>query len=217
MLKTKIKAYSHDYSNKKARQRKTTIAELQKEVQKFEKKLAMINLSSEKAIRIIKYVNIKLDKVKFQLDEEMEYIARGALLRSKTKWFIEGEHSTKYFLTLEKATARNKNMQATRRHNGTLTKNAKEILDLQSEFYSKLYTSNSEIKFNEPIHGPSLSSAQQEQLDIDISVDEIGKAISEMPRNKSPGPDGLPVDFYKVFFVKIKHLLLEVFTHALKV
>jgi len=31
-------------------------------------------------------------------------------------------------------------------------------------------------------------------------MDEIQKAVRSMQCNKAPGPDGLPIEFYKAFF-----------------
>ena len=35
--------------------------------------------------------------------------------------------------------------------------------------------------------------------------------MTKMPTNKSPGPDGLPYEFYITFWEDLKHMLLEVF------
>ena len=41
-----------------------------------------------------------------------------------------------------------------------------------------------------------LSGQQKEHLQIDLSEFEIETAISQMVKDKSPGPDGLSVEFY---------------------
>ena len=37
-----------------------------------------------------------------------------------------------------------------------------------------------------------------ECCDSDLSFDEITKAVKSLANNKTPGPDGLPIEFYKV-------------------
>lgn len=37
-----------------------------------------------------------------------------------------------------------------------------------------------------------------------------------MPSNKSPGPDGLPYEFYVTFWEDLKHMLLDVFVECAK-
>ena len=39
-------------------------------------------------------------------------------------------------------------------------------------------------------------------MDEDLSNDEILKALKKMPNNKSPGPDGIIVEFYKFLMVQ---------------
>ena len=56
-----------------------------------------------------------------KLNEHLEYKAKGARLRSKTKFYEEGELSTKYFLRLEHIKAANKTITALMREDNTIT------------------------------------------------------------------------------------------------
>ena len=51
-------------------------------------------------------------------------------------------------------------------------------------------------------------------LDRPIEVEEISQALKELKNDKSPGTDGFPANFYKIFYVKLKtflhHLFLEI-------
>lgn len=38
-------------------------------------------------------------------------------------------------------------------------------------------------------------------LDAPLTPNKIYKALNKMPNNKSPGPDGLPAEFYKHFIM----------------
>lgn len=42
-----------------------------------------------------------------------------------------------------------------------------------------------------------------------INQNEIKQAIYQMENNKSPGIDGIPIEFYKQFYEYIKHDLLQ--------
>ena len=55
---------------------------------------------------------------------------------------------SKYFFNLEKSRAKNKQMIATKRQDGTITRRPEEILEAQSKFYAKLYTKNTNIRFD---------------------------------------------------------------------
>jgi hypothetical protein len=43
-----------------------------------------------------------------------------------------------------------------------------------------------------------------------ISEEECVKAIKSMQNGKSPGTDGLPVEFYKIFWKNIKKLVIHI-------
>ena len=44
----------------------------------------------------------RLEALKFELEKIIEYRTKGAILRSRSRWYNEGEKNTKYFLNLEK-------------------------------------------------------------------------------------------------------------------
>ena len=48
-------------------------------------------------------------------------------------------------------------------------------------------------------------------MDREIEQKEIALAISQMARWKVAGPDGLPADFYKVFYIKLKDILYNLY------
>ena len=64
--------------------------------------------------------------------------------------------------------------------------------------------------------GPKLLPDVKSELDFPITQEEIGQAILQMAQNKSLGPDGIPIDWYKMFYSRIKNLLREVFNEAYK-
>lgn len=49
-----------------------------------------------------KYAWTELEAKKEQLESLIEYKTKGAIIRSKSRWYNEGEKNTKYFLHLEK-------------------------------------------------------------------------------------------------------------------
>lgn len=48
-------------------------------------------------------------------------------------------------------------------------------------------------------------------LDDPITHDEIAKALKQLPIGKTPGPDGLPVTFYRVFYPQLRDHMLHLF------
>ena len=53
-----------------------------------------------------------------------------------------------------------------------------------------------------------ISSEQRQSLDKNITLEELEKAVKKLQKGKSPGPDGIPAEFYQVYWDKIKHLYL---------
>ena len=73
MLKTDIIEISMQHSHIKASKRKKLRVDLLKKKASLRKKLACINLHSDKAIAIIQKVNVKLDEIDAQLQKEADY------------------------------------------------------------------------------------------------------------------------------------------------
>ena len=212
LLKMKLINFAQAYSKEKAKNRRATVPKLQDRISKLKKRMAMINLSSDRAVKFIDKINSKLHPLKKQLDEELGYIARGAILRSKINWYQYGEHNSKYFMALEKNRAKAKVMNATLRHDGSKTTNRAEILDIQVDFYRKLYTSNPEVKFEFPSGiAPQVMDEQKIEMKKQLEKREIALAIVQMARWKTPGVDGLPADFYKMFYGKLQDILFELY------
>ena len=54
-------------------------------------------------------LTMQLEGYKQELEKLIEYKTKGSIIRSKTRWYNEGEKSTKYFLGLEKRHVNKKN------------------------------------------------------------------------------------------------------------
>jgi len=96
MVKLKIREKSISYAASKKRQHKSREAELEKLIASLEEQID--DTSGPPNMNIIERINILKD----ELEKLIEYRTKGAILRSKTQWYNEGEKNTKYFLNLEK-------------------------------------------------------------------------------------------------------------------
>ena len=45
---------------------------------------------------------------------------------------------------------------------------------------------------------------------------EIAESIKKLPNNKSPGTDGISIEFYKLFWHEIKHFLMDSFNYSFR-
>ena len=163
-----------------------------------------------------------------QLQKEYEDIfsnkAKGAQIRSRTKWWEEGEKSSKYFFGLEKRNAKEKGWHKIYGEKGEVITGIAGIQKRQVEFYKGLYKSQSlanneadyEYFLGESNEHNTLSPESKAMLDSDVTKDEIIKSLRKMKNHKSPGPDGVIVEFYKLYWDIVGEDLHEVFISGLE-
>ena len=101
-------------------------------------------------------------------------------------------------------------MKCTTLQDGTVTRDQDKILEEQVRFYKGLYTSDQNVEFKYQNDSEiKLNDADKENLDVEITIQEMSKALKNMPNGKSPGCDGLPAEFYKMFWLKIRDVVFE--------
>ena len=66
-------------------------------------------------------------------------------------------------------------------------------------------------KFLEKYNFPKLNQEQIENLNRPITSTEIETVISNLPANKSPGPDGFTAEFYQKFREELTLIVLKFF------
>lgn len=87
---------------------------------------------------------IKLKRLKEEIDDAYINMAKGAFIRSKAKWLELGERNSSYFFALEKRNQKRNNISALK-INDTITTNHLEISNYVGSFYSNICKSNSHI------------------------------------------------------------------------
>jgi len=149
--------------------------------------------------------------------EELEKInaikTEGHRVRSKAQFIEHNERSSKYFLNLEKRNAIIKNITRLKKDNHPDVTDTSGILNELASFYEKLYTSSvycSDFE-NEFLCESLLQIAQNDKIfcDMEISLIECTEALKNMKANKSPGTDGITVEFYQYFWNDISDLVLN--------
>ena len=136
-----------------------------------------------------------------KLNKFYDNITEGIILRSRLKWYEEGEKSTKYFLNLEN---RNKTKSSIRKLiiNGNTVMGEDKILKNLKDFYTDKYSRRinvSEIEcFNylNDFKIPSLSNDEAQISEGPLTLNEILLALNSMENNKCPGNDGIPKELY---------------------
>lgn len=100
--------------------------------------------------------------------------------------------------------------------------NPKEVNAIFASFYQELY--KSEVNFNKQacnrflndINLPCLSEDDAVVLDGPITLQECEAAARDMRKGKSPGPDGIPPEFYLTFWPLMGPLLVDMIQYSIK-
>ena len=215
-LKIEITEFSKWFAKKNATYIKKKWAQLSDQLAKLEKRLDRINLKSSRAIHFITQINEKIDRVKIQMEEISRHRIQGAMLRTKVRWAQEAGHNSSYFLRLEKSRAKSKTMTAIRLES-RISRNVQEILQAQKQFYEELYTIDIQVKFQEvKVQIPQISKQQKKTLDSKLTKEELTATLKQSKRNKTPGPDGIPADFYMVFWRLLGDPLFEAISDSIE-
>ena len=155
-----------------------------------------------------------LENVSAKIAELVLHEAEGAKVRSRIKWAEEGEASTSYFLRLEKKNGSDGWISAMKNADGSLATDISSICDSWVAFYSSLFSAcDTEPDTQEELlqNLSSFLSPDQSQLcDGYLTADEVLETLRGMARGKSPGSDGLPVEFYLTFWDLLGDDLVEV-------
>ena len=160
----------------------------------------------------------KLGEAKSELKGILHEKGEGAKIRSRIQWFEEGEKSTKYFYGLEKRNAKDKLWDKIIDNNGNVKYGTHNILNTQIEFYSNLYKkegidTKQTSEFLSSLEY-QLDDQENSQLEENINISELTASLKMMKNNKSPGSDGIVVEFYKMYWHEISQDLLEVYHHC---
>ena len=204
IIKKRIKEVTVKFSRKNVSEEKLIIGQLSEKVNEYEERLPLV----EEEDRI--YMNTKEE-----LEDKLFERVKGVMFRSKANWYEYGEKSTKYFLSLEKAKYNAKTCYKLKDEDGREIEDQSQILEMQRQYYEKLYEEDKYVEFSlentSSIRVPEEIKIEQDQK---LTLEELGVAVKMMKNNKTPGDDGIPIDFYKVFWAKLKDVFLEVVEHC---
>ena len=163
----------------------------------------------------------ELEKTRFELEAIIEYQTKGAILRSKSQWYNEGEKNSKYFLNLEKRHCRQNTITQLKINDKDVIRSDKEILHECEDFYKNLYSSKMQVNNSSKDFFPQvrqvLSNENLYFCEGPLSSKECLEALKSMASEKSPGTDGLPSEFYKVFWEEIGESLTSALNFSFEI
>ena len=141
----------------------------------------------------------------------------GSIIRSKEQWTELGEKPTKYFYQLEQQCQSKNAINELRVGNVSVT-STRDILRACHGFHSDLYTA-------EPVDSPSqdwllaqldqsLTFEDQQKCEGHLTLAECYEALGQIASSKSPGADGLPVEFYHRFWGLLGNDLVDTLNYS---
>ena len=216
LLKIQIKEFTINFSSIKHRKEKNEV-------------LALYNELNDIEIFLSKHPNCqesqkKKDKIKLTLELKETEKAKAAQIRSRAKWVELGEKNNSYFLGLESVRAKTKIMEQLKDENGLILTNQNDIQRRQRQYFENLYErkineDDMELKIDTFMQDcnniPSLNVDDREALEAPLTEQELLTGLKELNNGSAPGSDGITIEFFKVFWSRIKPFVYNSFIQAL--
>ena len=152
-----------------------------------------------------------LDK-KAELESIRSKKLKGHIVRSRLQWLQDGEKPSKYMSNLENKNFIEKTIKKVRLNHGEVITDQEGILSQVQQYYCNLFESKEDTLQSIKLESLGIkSNAKIPEQDIGtlLTVDEAGQVLKKMKSNKSPGIDGITVEFVKVFWRQLKHFIIN--------
>ena len=205
LTKNKLILWSKKYSQKAATHKRDKFNALSQKLEALK-----IEPPSE-------HVKQKLEHYTGLIEQLIEEQTKSSTFRTHCQYLRDNEKNTTFFFSLERKRYNQKTMRILKQPNGAHITGTKAILAEQHTFYAKLYSSDRTVKFTYEETNEGISENQKDNLDAEISDSEFTMAVKALKRNKTPGIDGLPGEFYQFFWPRISDLYIGAIRHAQKV
>ena len=160
----------------------------------------------------------KIQEAHQHLQDIDNYKISGSIIRSKEKMILEQEKPNKFFFDQEKQKQKQKTIKQLQTIENdkiiTLT-NDFQILNYCKKFFSDLYTkTQTNAQIQEKLLNPlkaKITNEDNKKLTQQINFAELKTAIFQLGNGKSPGIDGIPIEFYKSY-----HEYIQIFSQYAK-
>ena len=208
-----IRAASIKYAKAKKSHTQQKEHILEKDISAIKKELDQQHLSEADK----ESLHVALQIKRQEMEEIIRYKTAGAILRSKIKWYNEGERNTNYFHSLKKCHFNCKTIRNLKTENNIRISKDAEILQEAKTFYESLYSSKIDLStsnekedsFFPENHKIKLNYNQKMSCKGLLSAAECLQSLKTTESGKSPGTDGLSEEFYKMFWNDVSSFLID--------
>lgn len=162
-------------------------------------------------------------KQRYELEDQLNIIFQEEEIywqeRSGEKWLLEGDANTTFFHGVANGKKRIITIRSLE-EDGRVIEGNSELREHITRYYKGLFGSELPPKvFLSQDMRRDRGRVDQEDNDFLVrpfSMEEIERALAEMKTNTAPGPDGLPVCFYKEFWEQLKDQIKEMLDSLFK-
>lgn len=205
VLRGKIISYSV-HKKKKDKEKEVQLEERIKELE-----ILHANNQSES-------IYIEIREKKILLNEIINKRNQFLIHRLRQETFHHSNKSGKYLASQIKRNKERTAITSIRNSAGKLTNSPVEINKIFQDYYIKLYSSDLDpnqediTQFLDNTILPKLNMEQVNTLELPITEKELHSALKSMQKNKAPGPDGFPAEFYEHFWSTVYPLFSRTIT-----
>ncbi|MES9884827.1 MAG: reverse transcriptase domain-containing protein, partial [Sedimenticola sp.] len=203
IIKGNVRNETISYATRKKKNDKSRENNIQKQIDTLEVELANDPSNSD--------ITTQIQNNRIELENIYEQRVNGMRLRSKAEWIEGAEKNEKLYKNLEKQNSECKTILSLNVNGQTITDQS-DILIEEMKYYEKLYTKRDTLETRHNFFPDNninkLSNLDKQTCEGLLTEYECSSAVKDMKNNKSPGSDGLTIEFYKIFWNDIKlHLL----------
>ena len=146
--------------------------------------------------------------------------AEGAKIRSKVQWLEEGEKPTRFFFRLEQKRAEKNTFESLVDKDGVEKFSQEDLEPILVDFYTSLFSKDTlDMQIQTALIDDlelSLTDSDRERCEGLFTKEEISSALKGLQTGKSPGSDGLPTEFYVVFWDYLCDPLMQVYNERFR-
>lgn len=134
---------------------------------------------------------VKINKLKDDIDKYYVELAKGAFIRSRCKWLEKGEKNSSYFFALEKRNQKRNNISALKA-NGQIVSNPDELSKFVENFYKNIYSCQSHPDASIPFIGsiksyiPIFLGNFKEQCEHPLTRTELSDVVKKLKKRDVP-------------------------------
>ena len=200
-----VAGVSRDYSIRKAKIKKGIKSEVTKQLTKLECiPDDVLTLPQKKDLA---YFKSKYSQI---VTEEIH----GHQVRTRGNPDYEmNEPNIAFYAKLEKRSQERNTINELQDEDGSLKTRNEEMLSIAEKYYKKLFTPSNTDKLRQTQLLRNIvkriNSSDRQKLDAPITAKELLDAVFQLHAKKSPGPDGIPAEFYQFYWYLIGDMYME--------